>query len=71
MISVSNPGPSLQPSDVFEQPLSLGSKKIEFHIPLETPVIPTEDKTADEKTCECIFIFTNLCCGTMSSIFLY
>ncbi|XP_062848074.1 RNA-binding region-containing protein 3 isoform X2 [Trichomycterus rosablanca] len=47
--SHSNPAPSLQPSDVFEQPLSLGPKKIEFHIPSEAPVGPAEDKTAEEE----------------------
>ncbi|XP_027016549.1 RNA-binding region-containing protein 3 [Tachysurus fulvidraco] len=34
--SHSAPGPTLRPSDVFEQPLQLGPKKIEFHIPAET-----------------------------------
>ncbi|XP_076827310.1 RNA-binding region-containing protein 3 isoform X2 [Brachyhypopomus gauderio] len=43
--SLSAPGPSLQPSDVFEQPLSLGPKKIEFHI-------SSEASTAVQEPCD-------------------
>uniref|UniRef100_A0A3P8X8H1 RNA-binding region-containing protein 3 n=2 Tax=Esox lucius TaxID=8010 RepID=A0A3P8X8H1_ESOLU len=35
----SGPGPTLQPSDVFEQPLPCGQKKIEFHISAEVSTI--------------------------------
>ncbi|XP_067107858.1 RNA-binding region-containing protein 3 isoform X1 [Osmerus mordax] len=34
--SQSSSGPALQPSDVFEQPLPCGPKKIEFHIATDT-----------------------------------
>ncbi|KAG9276795.1 RNA-binding protein 40 [Astyanax mexicanus] len=53
--SHSAPAPALQPADVFEQPASLGQKKIEFHISaevgdmLETPVQPTEQSTVEEE----------------------
>ncbi|KAL7887728.1 hypothetical protein AOLI_G00054490 [Acnodon oligacanthus] len=52
--SHSTPGPALQPSDVFEQPQSLGHKKIEFHISadvstvLEVSVQPREQNTEEE-----------------------
>uniref|UniRef100_A0A8B9J6T9 RNA-binding region-containing protein 3 n=1 Tax=Astyanax mexicanus TaxID=7994 RepID=A0A8B9J6T9_ASTMX len=54
VFSVSAPAPALQPADVFEQPASLGQKKIEFHISaevgdmLETPVQPTEQTEQQE-----------------------
>ncbi|XP_072535245.1 RNA-binding region-containing protein 3 [Salminus brasiliensis] len=53
--SHSTPGPALQPADVFEQPASLGHKKIEFHISaevgdmLETSVQPPEQNTVEEE----------------------
>ncbi|KAI4896272.1 hypothetical protein NFI96_003663 [Prochilodus magdalenae] len=56
--SASTPGPALQPSDVFEQPLTLGPKKIEFHISaevsnvLEASVQPKEPNTAEEEEVE-------------------
>uniref|UniRef100_A0A8C1UKD0 RNA-binding region-containing protein 3 n=1 Tax=Cyprinus carpio TaxID=7962 RepID=A0A8C1UKD0_CYPCA len=39
VVSLSPPGPALQPSDVFEQPQTLGQKKIEFHISAEVSTI--------------------------------
>ncbi|XP_053351473.1 RNA-binding region-containing protein 3 [Clarias gariepinus] len=45
----SAPGPTLRPSDVFEQPLQLGPKKIEFHIPAETVVMAQEEKEDKEQ----------------------
>uniref|UniRef100_A0A6Q2Z4S3 RNA-binding region-containing protein 3 n=1 Tax=Esox lucius TaxID=8010 RepID=A0A6Q2Z4S3_ESOLU len=39
LCSLSGPGPTLQPSDVFEQPLPCGQKKIEFHISAEVSTI--------------------------------
>lgn len=35
----SNLHPALTPSDVFEQPQTIGIKKIEFNISSETPTI--------------------------------
>ncbi|XP_060778674.1 RNA-binding region-containing protein 3 isoform X2 [Neoarius graeffei] len=40
----SAPGPALRPSDVFEQLLHLGPKKIEFHIPAERSVSAQEEE---------------------------
>ncbi|XP_053478212.1 RNA-binding region-containing protein 3 [Ictalurus furcatus] len=45
----SAPGPTLRPSDVFEQPLHLGPKKIEFHIPAETSVRAQEEDEEEEE----------------------
>ncbi|KAG7336415.1 hypothetical protein KOW79_001108 [Hemibagrus wyckioides] len=42
-------GPALRPSDVFEQPLHLGPKKIEFHIPAETSVRAEEEEEEEEE----------------------
>uniref|UniRef100_A0A672LF79 RNA-binding region-containing protein 3 n=1 Tax=Sinocyclocheilus grahami TaxID=75366 RepID=A0A672LF79_SINGR len=39
VVSLSPSGPALQPSDVFEQPQTLGQKKIEFHISAEVSTI--------------------------------
>ncbi|KAB5587227.1 hypothetical protein PHYPO_G00010700 [Pangasianodon hypophthalmus] len=45
----SAPGPALRPSDVFEQPLHLGPKKIEFHIPAETSVRAQEEEEQQQQ----------------------
>lgn len=44
----SAPGPALRPSDVFEQLLHLGPKKIEFHIPAERSVSAQEEEEEEE-----------------------
>lgn len=53
----SQSGPALQPSDVFEQPVPAGQRKIEFHITVPDPAAgveesgrgPKEDQDTEEK----------------------
>ncbi|XP_053101981.1 RNA-binding region-containing protein 3 [Hemicordylus capensis] len=49
----SNLHPALSPSDVFEQPQTVGLKKIEFHISAEAPAIlqKTPEKEQDNDIC--------------------
>lgn len=41
-------GPALQPSDVFEQPLPAGQKKIEFHISVPEVAAVVEQSGSDQ-----------------------
>lgn len=49
LFSASALAPALRPSDVFEQLLHLGPKKIEFHIPPETNVRVEEGEGEEEE----------------------
>uniref|UniRef100_H3DNQ1 RNA-binding region-containing protein 3 n=1 Tax=Tetraodon nigroviridis TaxID=99883 RepID=H3DNQ1_TETNG len=42
-------GPALQPSDVFEQPLAAGQKKIEFHISVPEAAAVVEQSGSDQR----------------------
>lgn len=42
-------GPALQPSDVFEQPLPAGQKKIEFHISVPEVAAVVEQSGSDQR----------------------
>lgn len=42
-------GPVLQPSDVFEQPLPAGQKKIEFHISVPEVAAVVEQSGLDQR----------------------
>lgn len=55
-------GPALQPSDVFEQPVPAGQRKIEFHITVPDPAAGEEDSGRglkdDEHTGTFIVLYT-------------
>lgn len=42
-------GPALQPSDVFEQPLPAGQKKIEFHISVPEAAAVVEQSGLEQR----------------------
>lgn len=50
IVSVFFSGPVLQPSDVFEQPLPAGQRKIEFHI--SVPEVATTVEESGSGQCD-------------------